>query len=155
MNCKHHYEINNLSKICAESYSYRQCLQKLGIVPAGGNYIILKKYIHQYDIDISHFTLQGSNKGKIFGPKRDISDYLSNKQPIQSWKLKRRLLKENIFEYKCYKCNKKTWLNHPIPIELHHIDGNNQNNNLSNLTLLCPNCHALTDNYRAKNKQYP
>lgn len=33
-----------------------------------------------------------------------------------------------------------------------HKDGNNINNNLSNLELLCPNCHALTDNYREKNK---
>ena len=37
-------------------------------------------------------------------------------------------------------------------LELHHIDGNHSNNELSNLTLLCPNCHALTDNYRGKNK---
>lgn len=152
MNHKHHYNQNNLSKICAESYSYRQCLTKLGIVPAGGNYMILKKYIKQYGIDISHFTLQASNKGKVFGPKRDITDYLSNKKFIQSWKLKKRLLKENIFEHKCYRCDQKTWLNYPIPIELHHIDGDNQNNNLSNLALLCPNCHALTDNYRGKNK---
>ena len=43
-------------------------------------------------------------------------------------------------------------MKHPIPLELHHIDGNNQNNNLTNLTLLCPNCHAMTDNYRGKNK---
>lgn len=152
MNCKNHYERNNLCKICAESYSYRQCLNKLGIVAAGGNYMILKKYIKQYNIDISHFTLQGSNKGKTFGPKRPVADYLSNKQTIQSWKLKKRLLKEKLFEHKCYKCNQDTWLNQPIPIELHHIDGNNQNNNLSNLTLLCPNCHSLTDNYRSKNK---
>ena len=35
-----------------------------------------------------------------------------------------------------------------IPLELHHIDGNNKDNSLSNLQLLCPNCHALTNNYR-------
>lgn len=30
---------------------------------------------------------------------------------------------------------------------MHHIDGNYKNNNLSNLQLLCPNCHSQTDNY--------
>lgn len=36
-------------------------------------------------------------------------------------------------------------------LELHHIDGNHNNNVLSNCVLLCPNCHSLTDNYKFKN----
>jgi hypothetical protein len=40
----------------------------------------------------------------------------------------------------------------PIPIELDHIDGDNQNNNLENLRILCPNCHAQTSTYCGKNK---
>lgn len=39
-----------------------------------------------------------------------------------------------------------------IPIELEHIDGNSQNNDLSNLKLLCPNCHSLTKTYKGANK---
>ena len=35
---------------------------------------------------------------------------------------------------------------------MHHKDGNHQNNELSNLEFLCPNCHATTDSY-CKNKQ--
>jgi hypothetical protein len=38
-----------------------------------------------------------------------------------------------------------------IPMELHHIDGDKYNNAIANLLLLCPNCHALTDTYRARN----
>lgn len=45
---------------------------------------------------------------------------------------------------------------HPItgkvPIQLEHIDGNSENNELSNLKLLCPNCHSLTPTYGALNK---
>jgi hypothetical protein len=152
MNIKHHYTQEVLSRICAESYSYRQCLDKMGIVPAGGNYICLKKHIKLHNIDISHFKLQGWNKGKKLGPKRPIKDYLSNKQTIQSWKLKKRLLNDGIFIHQCNSCKATIWLNKKIPLELHHKDGNNTNNNLDNLELLCPNCHALTDNYRGKNK---
>jgi predicted HNH restriction endonuclease len=39
----------------------------------------------------------------------------------------------------------------PIPLELHHITGINNDHRLENLQMLCPNCHAFTDNYRGKN----
>ena len=34
------------------------------------------------------------------------------------------------------------------PIELHHIDGNPAHNHLSNVCILCPNCHSLTSTFR-------
>jgi 5-methylcytosine-specific restriction endonuclease McrA len=51
----------------------------------------------------------------------------------------------------CELCNTSKWLDNPITLEVHHIDGNNKNNELQNLQVLCPNCHSQTDNYRAKN----
>ncbi len=39
-----------------------------------------------------------------------------------------------------------------VPIQLEHIDGNSDNNSLSNLKLLCPNHHSLTSTYGALNK---
>ncbi|WP_083937631.1 HNH endonuclease [Hymenobacter aerophilus] len=45
------------------------------------------------------------------------------------------------------------WVGEPIPLELHHINGINNDHRLENLQLLCPNCHALTDNYRGKNQK--
>lgn len=38
----------------------------------------------------------------------------------------------------------------PIPLELHHINGVHNDNRLENLQILCPNCHAFTDNYSGK-----
>lgn len=149
---KNKYTIPYLKEIVKQSNSIREVLENLNIIPAGGNYQTVKRKISEHNIDISHFTGQAWNKGKKLGPKRSIEDYLSNKKPIQSWKLKRRLLQDKFFEPKCYGCDKESWLDQPIPLELHHIDGDNTNNNLSNLTILCPNCHALTDNYRGKNK---
>lgn len=35
-------------------------------------------------------------------------------------------------------------------MELHHINGNHFDLRLENLQLLCPNCHAQTDNYRGR-----
>ncbi len=142
-----------LKEAIQTSISYRETLIKLDIVPAGGNYQTLKKAIKYFNLDISHFLGHAHNRGKIIGPKRPVEDYLSNKQTIQSYKLKKRLLKENILIPICSNCNLDSWLEESIPLELDHIDGNNSNNNLINLRLLCPNCHALTPTYRSKNRK--
>lgn len=53
--------------------------------------------------------------------------------------------------YLCEECKNNEWLNKPITLELEHVDGNSENNNLKNLKLLCPNCHACTNTYKGKN----
>jgi len=146
------YTLEELKEAIANSFSYRQILIKLGVTPAGGNYQTLRKAIKHFNLDISHLKGQSWNKGKKLGPKRPIEDYLSNKYSCSSHRLRIRLLKENFFEHKCYNCNQSKWLGNPIPLELEHKDGNHQNNNLNNLTMLCPNFHALTSTYRGKNK---
>jgi 5-methylcytosine-specific restriction endonuclease McrA len=56
-------------------------------------------------------------------------------------------------EYKCVECGiSDSYNNKPITLELEHIDGNSDNNNLENLCWLCPNCHSQTSTYKAKNK---
>lgn len=132
------------------SISIREVLIKLNVVPHGGNYRVINRYIQKLNIDTSHFTGQAHSRGKNFGPKRPIEDYLNNKRGINSHNLRKRLISEGIFEHKCYCCNNTTWNGKPIPVELEHKDGDHYNNNLDNLTLLCPNCHAQTSTYRRR-----
>jgi len=67
--------------------------------------------------------------------------------------IKRFLFSNNIKDKKCEVCCLYEWNGKPISLELEHIDGNNNNNILSNLKILCPNCHAQTDTYKGKNKK--
>ncbi len=53
--------------------------------------------------------------------------------------------------YICEQCKRTEWEGQQIPIDTHHIDGDSENNRPENLKLLCPNCHSITNNYKAKN----
>lgn len=55
--------------------------------------------------------------------------------------------------HQCEQCGVTHWNNKPIALEVHHKDGNRTNNEKENLILLCPNCHAQTDNYNKSNKK--
>lgn len=144
------YTKDDLINAVKKSKSIRQVLILLKVSPHGGNYRVINSYIKKLKINTSHFTGQGWNKGKTIGPKYPTSDYLSNKKAINSHRLRQRLIKEGIFEHKCYCCNNTQWNNQPIPLELEHKDGNHHNNLLDNLSLLCPNCHAQTSTYRRR-----
>lgn len=131
--------------------SYGEVLSNLNIARSGDSYKTIKKYIKLYNIDTSHFKRK-TNKGKAI-QKRPIEDYLSNNYTIPSTRLKKRLIKEGLMKPICSMCKQTEWMGEPIPLELHHIDKNHYNNNLDNLQLLCPNCHALTHKLQSKAKK--
>lgn len=137
----------------ARNNSIAGVIKALGLIPAGGNYATVNNKIKELNLDISHFTGKGWNIGLKFKPKeaKPLLEILVENSNYQSFKLAQRLLKEEIKEYKCERCKRTEWEEVPIPLELHHINGTRTDNRLSNLQLLCPNCHALTDNYRGKN----
>ena len=91
---------------------------------------------------------KGLNKGKY---ALTLEEYLATSVDIQSNKIRIKLLAEGLKEHKCECCGLEIWLGRPIPLELHHKDGNRHNNTIENFALLCPNCHAFTESYRGKN----
>lgn len=146
------YTDTEIQQAVKDSKSYRQVILKLGLNPrGGGGYKNIQTKIKKLELDISHFTGCGWSKNTQQPLKRSIDDYLNNKANITSHKLKLRLIREGYLEHKCSVCNLKEWNENPIPIELDHIDGNNSNNSLENLRIICPNCHAQTSNYCGKN----
>lgn len=111
----------------------------------------LNRYLTKWGIDY-----QGNQSGK--GTKKNRSkwtlvEYLEKSTDIQTNKVRTKLLEEGYKEHKCECCGGTTWMDRPIPLEVHHKDGDRHNNVIENYELLCPNCHAFTDSYRGKNSR--
>ena len=53
---------------------------------------------------------------------------------------------------RCDGCGLEEWRGQPIPLCVHHVDGDASNNRSENLQLLCLNCHGQTPNFGRKNK---
>jgi hypothetical protein len=52
----------------------------------------------------------------------------------------------------CEICKIKEWCGNPVPLVLDHIDGNSENNDLTNLRLVCGNCDMQLPTYKSKNR---
>lgn len=145
MKIKYDWSKFRVEEAVKASISYVETLRRLGINTRGNNASTLKRKIQEYGIDISHFT--GRARTYKNGKKRPMKEYFTKGSSIQSSKVKARLLEDNLVEYKCALCGLSEWMNKPLVLQLHHIDGDSSNNTLENLQLLCPNCHSQTDNY--------
>ena len=107
------------------------------------------------------------NEGRVFTLEEKIKYYpnrVSNEQIFvtnSSYKSKHRMKKRIIDEQllpvvnNCNECGQGlVWNGKPLVLELEHKDGVNNNNELSNLEMLCPNCHSQTKTYKSKNIVY-
>ncbi|HEU0023198.1 MAG TPA: HNH endonuclease signature motif containing protein [Thermoleophilaceae bacterium] len=61
--------------------------------------------------------------------------------------IKRRLISSGLKQERCDECGIREWLDQPLAMALHHINGDGQDNRLENLLSLCPNCHSQTRNF--------
>lgn len=98
-------------------------------------------------MDVSHFIGQGWNKNNF-----DYERFQYGKA-IKAANARDALIA--LRGYQCESCGLESWLNQAIPLEVRHIDGDHLNNQMENLKLLCPNCYALTENWRGKNISKP
>ena len=140
-----------LEELCSESYSYAEVLRKAGRAQAGGSQNTLKKKIEEYNIDVSHFTGQRWQHSPTFQEKYTPENLFVKDCPVSNQTIRKYLDKYNLIPYVCSECGcDGSWRGKVLALQLHHKDGDHNNNELSNLTYLCPNCHAVTDNFSGK-----
>lgn len=152
------YDKEWLEELCASSYSYAEVLTKAGRKQGGGAQATLKTKIELFGINVSHFTgqrwqaspNQSSQEGR---EKYSLEEVFCKDSPVTQKVLRGYVERHDVLEYKCETCGcDGNWQGGQISLEIDHIDGDNSNNERENLRYLCPNCHALTDTYRGRNK---
>lgn len=135
------YTDEDVVSAVSEVKSMSGLLRKLDLRPSGGNFANMKRTLQELGLTCDHWTGQAWNKDSQL---KDWKDYTRGRH-----------LKPHLITYKghkCELCSLETWLDQPIMLEVHHVDGNRTNNSYANLMLLCCNCHATTDNWRNKKR---
>lgn len=135
-----------IEQFVRESFSYAQLAKRIGYDDSSKNgsaYRVVHAMVDALNLDISHFKGQGWNKDNFDYSRFTYGKKIKSSQAVDAIIALR--------GHKCEVCGLTEWRNRPIPLEVHHIDGQELNSELDNLLLICPNCHALTDNYRGRN----
>lgn len=135
-----------LQKFVQKSNSFAELKRKIRYADSRGSSLpSLKKMIEKYQFDIGHFTGQGWNQNNFDYSRFRKGNAVKSADAVKALSYKR--------GRKCECCGLTEWQRQEIPLQVHHLDGDRLNNEEENLQLLCPNCHALTDNYCGKNIQ--
>ena len=110
----------------------------------------LNTYMKKMGIEYSG---QQAKKGQYKGGEqyKPALYYIENNLPINSHKLKIKLIRDGLKQDCCEICGVSEWFGVKLPLELHHKDGNHHNNELSNLGILCPNCHSIQEDNSGAN----
>ena len=108
----------------------------------------LNSYLKKMGIEYS-----GNKGGKGIKTSKSYktAEEYAKGENVKSHILKLKLIKDGIKEEKCEFCGLTEWQGVKIPLELHHKDGDHFNNEISNLQILCPNCHAIQGNNSGAN----
>lgn len=143
---KQKYTREMLEEAVANSTSVMGVLRYFNLRQAGGSNSNMSSRIKYFNIDTSHFTGSGWNKGGTATNRKTAEQILVVLKPgshRQKYTQLRRAMLEKGIEHKCELCSLgNIWNNTCITLEIDHIDGDWLNNKLGNLRFLCPNCHS-------------
>ena len=109
--------------------------------------LTLDSYLKKLGLD---YKGNQGGRGKTSPHRKHSRHFLYNGSIVKSFRLKLMLIRDQLKAARCERCQNSEWLGNPIPLELHHVNGNPFDNRLENLQVLCPNCHALTDNHAGR-----
>jgi predicted RNA-binding Zn-ribbon protein involved in translation (DUF1610 family) len=145
-----------LADAVAASVSIAGVLRHLGVPWSGGMHAHISRRIKFFELDTSHFTGSGHNRGLI-SPDRLTPDQILIVRPAGSRRtapyLLRRALVETGVPYLCSTCGiSGEWNGLPLILHVDHVDGNYLDSRPGNVRFMCPNCHTQTASWAGRNK---
>lgn len=133
------------SKECARAYSTMKKRSEINVKI--GSSLKGRKLTDDHIAKLKHSWKKRPTKRPT-----DIKDILIEHGPFSSKYVKERIIAEGIKSYKCETCNISEYMNKPITLQLHHVNGVHDDHRIENLQILCPNCHSQTENYAGRNR---
>ena len=130
-------------------------VEKLGYGRNSGSMcVFVKKRCIKDGISTSHFI---GNKGRKTPRKSKLilnEIMVKNSKFYNTNRLKKRLIKEGLKEDKCEVCGQlPVWNGEHLVLQMDHINGDNTDNRMKNLRIICPNCHTQTDTFSCKTRK--
>lgn len=135
--CARRYDWTEVQRFHDKGHSTRECMERFG-----------------FSSQTWH-EARGRGVLRTRSARATIETYLVKGRAVGRGHLKRRLLAEGLKESRCEECGLDEWRGKPLPLALHHANGDGDDNRLENLQLLCGNCHSQTPNFSGKNKGRP
>lgn len=145
------YSKEELQNLLDNSTSIRNALVQLGVCISDTTYKHFRNKITELSLNTSKMEENRQKRG-IRRPFTKEEIFCKDSKLKRNSGLARYAKKFEVKQFDhCEKCGCSTWLGQKIPLQVHHKDGDTTNNEPNNLEILCPNCHALTDNFGGKN----
>jgi hypothetical protein len=131
-----------LEPIIKNCTTWADVCRQVGVTPISGAQSHIKKRAKDFGINFSHFVGKSSTKGKTF-PKKDAINYCFKGSKVNSSNLRNKLIRDGYKKKECEICKLTKWRGEDIPLELDHLDSDHFNNEITNLQIICANCHSL------------
>lgn len=149
-----------LESIVKRSESWSEICKCLGIYDKHDKYVpYLRRILDSLKIDYSFLDIP-SNKHKNLKNRHNKytkfkdEEIFIKKSPVGISTIRRRYFSGKFSEYKCAICGMEPfWNGKELILTLDHINGNTNNNELSNLRWICPNCDRQLPTYAGRNKK--
>ncbi len=135
--------------------SIAEALRRLGLRPAGGNHLTLRKLIERHQIPIGHFDPYWWHRHQRPHPATPLEQILVEHSTYHRDHLKRRLYDAGLKSRACELCGQgEDWRGRSMALILDHINGVPTDNRLENLQIVCPNCAATLDTHCGRKNRH-
>lgn len=96
------------------------------------------------------FNYEHRQKSIVIKRQNALEQFLKVGSSYSNHAIKNILINKLSWKDECSFCGIVNWNDKKLSMQLDHINGNNSDNRIENLRLLCPNCHSQTDTFCGK-----